>query len=247
MQPTVTAGDHGGVLTSHQRVLQPIPQRSCTPAHPASPVTTIVLRPTFTSNLRHRLFNDGPRLPSTEEAGRGPLRARGRSRHLPAPGAQDGTSPHAPNAPTNSSTSSTCGKPQAPTTSGTWPSNKLEPAADMVAVARAARAAGYKIAMLSNSFGLHPYNPYEALGVWDLFDVTVVSERERVAKPDPAIYRTVLDRLGLPGEACVFVDDYERNLPPAREAGMTTVLARPGTGAVARLETLLGIDGGCTA
>ncbi|MHA7956277.1 HAD family hydrolase [Streptomyces sp. L500] len=122
----------------------------------------------------------------------------------------------------------------------------VAPAADMVALARAAREAGYKIGMLSNSFGLHPYNPYEALGVWDLFDVTVVSEREQMAKPDPAIYRTVLERMGLPGEACVFVDDYEWNLPPALEAGMTTVLARPGTGAAAHLETLLGIDAGCT-
>ncbi|WP_372412446.1 HAD-IA family hydrolase [Streptomyces luteireticuli] len=123
----------------------------------------------------------------------------------------------------------------------------VEPAADMVAVARAARKAGYKVAMLSNSFGLHPYNPYEALGVWELFDVTVISERERVAKPDLAIYRTVLERLDLPGEECVFVDDYEWNLAPAREAGMTTVLAQPGSGAAARVETLLGIDAGCTA
>ncbi|MFC5720627.1 HAD-IA family hydrolase [Streptomyces gamaensis] len=118
----------------------------------------------------------------------------------------------------------------------------VEPAADMIALARAARAAGYTVAMLSNSFGLTPYDPYEAVGVWDLFDVTVVSERERVAKPDPAIYRTVLHRMGLPGEQCVFADDQERNLPPAREVGMTTVLAGPGTGAVARLEALLGID-----
>ncbi|GAA0379923.1 HAD family phosphatase [Streptomyces blastmyceticus] len=124
---------------------------------------------------------------------------------------------------------------------------KVEPAVDMIALARAAREAGYAVAMLSNSFGLAPYDPYAAIGVWDLFDVTVVSERERVAKPDPAIYRTVLERMALPGEQCVFVDDHERNLPPAREAGMTTVLAKPGNGAVARLEMLLGIEAACTA
>lgn len=117
----------------------------------------------------------------------------------------------------------------------------------MVTLAREAREAGYKLAMLSNSFGMSPYNPYEVLGVWDLFDVTVVSELEQIAKPNPAIYRTVLERMDLPGEACVFVDDYERNLPSAREAGMTTVLARPGTGAAARLRSLLGINTGCTA
>ncbi|MEU7169850.1 HAD-IA family hydrolase [Streptomyces morookaense] len=124
---------------------------------------------------------------------------------------------------------------------------KVEPAADMIALARAARAAGYRVGMLSNSFGLTPYDPYAAIGVWDLFDVAVVSEREGVAKPDPAIYRTVLDRMDLSGEECVFVDDHERNLPPAREAGMATVLAKPGNGAVARLEMLLGIKAACTA
>ncbi|MGA5135195.1 HAD family hydrolase [Streptomyces olivoreticuli] len=124
---------------------------------------------------------------------------------------------------------------------------KVGPAADMITLARAAREAGYTVAMLSNSFGLAPYDPYAAIGVWDLFDVAVVSERERVAKPDPAIYRTVLERMGLSGEECVFVDDHERNLPSAREAGMTTVLAKPGNGAVARLEMLLGIKAACTA
>ncbi|WP_406197020.1 HAD-IA family hydrolase [Kitasatospora sp. NBC_01560] len=115
------------------------------------------------------------------------------------------------------------------------------PALDMVALARAARHAGYAVAMLSNSFGLDPYDPYAACGVWELFDVTVVSEREGIAKPDPAIYRMTLDRMGLPGEACVFVDDHPANLPPAEALGITTVLAdgRPGT--VARLESLLGL------
>ncbi|MCF3105926.1 HAD-IA family hydrolase [Streptomyces roseoverticillatus] len=98
--------------------------------------------------------------------------------------------------------------------------------------ASTAQAAGYKIATLSDSLGLHPYNynPYEALGVWNLSDVTVISERERVAKPDPAICRTALERLGLPGETRVFVDNYEQNLAPAREAGMTAVCATRGRG-----------------
>lgn len=83
----------------------------------------------------------------------------------------------------------------------------------MVALARAARSAGHRLALLSNSFGLDPFNPYEHVGIWDLFDVHVVSELVGMAKPDPAIYRLTLDRIGLPAERCVFVDDHAVNLP----------------------------------
>ncbi len=117
----------------------------------------------------------------------------------------------------------------------------VRPAHDMVALARSARQAGLAVALLSNSFGLDPYDPYEAMGVWELFDVAVVSEREGIAKPDPAIYRLTLERLGLPGEACVFVDDHPRNLPPAEALGITTVLADGAPGTTTRIATLLGI------
>ncbi|TRV80107.1 HAD-IA family hydrolase [Streptomyces sp. 130] len=117
----------------------------------------------------------------------------------------------------------------------------VPPARRMIALARAARAAGHRLALLSNSFGLDPFNPYEHVGIWDLFDVHVVSELEGLAKPDPAIYRLALERIGLPSERCVFVDDHEVNLPPAAELGITTVHVTDEDRAVAELEALLGV------
>ncbi|WEH41113.1 HAD-IA family hydrolase [Streptomyces sp. AM 2-1-1] len=117
----------------------------------------------------------------------------------------------------------------------------VPPAARMAALARTAREAGYRLALLSNSFGLDPFNPYEHVGIWDLFDVHVISEAVGMAKPDPAIYQLTLDRLGLPGTACVFVDDHPVNLPPAEALGITTVLATDEDSAVAELERLLGL------
>jgi putative hydrolase of the HAD superfamily len=70
----------------------------------------------------------------------------------------------------------------------------LEPA--MVDAARHARAAGIKVAMLSNSFGLTPFNPYAALGMWDgEWDAIVLSEQLGVRKPHPAIYEYTLQQL----------------------------------------------------
>lgn len=48
----------------------------------------------------------------------------------------------------------------------------------------------------------------------------VVSAEERLLKPDPAIYRLLLDRNGLRAEACLFIDDSERNVEAARAVGM---------------------------
>ncbi|MGF1425031.1 HAD-IA family hydrolase [Kitasatospora sp. LaBMicrA B282] len=117
----------------------------------------------------------------------------------------------------------------------------VQPALDMIKLARAARTAGLTVAMLSNSFGLEPFDPYAHVGVWDLFDVTVISEHERIAKPHPEIYQRCLDRMGLRGEQCVFVDDHLGNLPPAEALGITTVHADGQGDTVARVAELLGL------
>lgn len=119
---------------------------------------------------------------------------------------------------------------------------QVRPDAGMMALARRARRADVKLGMLSNSFGLRPYDPYPALGVWELVDVAVISEREGVAKPDPAIYERVLVRMGLPASECVFVDDNPANLPPAAALGITTVHAEGDSSATcARLAELFGL------
>ncbi|MEU9168513.1 HAD family phosphatase [Streptomyces sp. NPDC048420] len=100
----------------------------------------------------------------------------------------------------------------------------LRPEPAIVAATEKARATGIRVAMLSNSFGLTPYNPYEALGMWeDAFDAVILSEREGVRKPSPAIYLRALAELGLSGPECVFVDDHAENLPPAEALGIRTI------------------------
>ncbi|MEU3018705.1 HAD family phosphatase [Nocardiopsis sp. NPDC007018] len=118
---------------------------------------------------------------------------------------------------------------------------RVRPAPDMIGLALAARQSGLKTALLSNSFGLDPYDPYRRLGVHELCDVTVLSEVEGVAKPHPEIYRRTLERLGVRGERCVFVDDNPDNLLPAQELGITTVLADGRPGLASHVRGLLGV------
>jgi 2-haloacid dehalogenase len=63
----------------------------------------------------------------------------------------------------------------------------------------------------------------DARRVWPFlqsFIDVVVSGDHRVVKPDPAIYRLLLDGHGLAAQACVFIDDSEKNVAGARAVGM---------------------------
>jgi 2-haloacid dehalogenase len=52
------------------------------------------------------------------------------------------------------------------------------------------------------------------------FDGAIVSGEEKVTKPDPAIYRLLVDRFGLDPERTFFTDDVQLNVDAAREAGL---------------------------
>jgi len=54
----------------------------------------------------------------------------------------------------------------------------------------------------------------------ELFRGVVVSGDERLVKPDPAIYRLLLQRYQLRAEDCLFIDDSLGNVAGARAVGM---------------------------
>ena len=97
-----------------------------------------------------------------------------------------------------------------------------------VDLARALRPT-YRTAILSNA-DASLRGRLRALGIHDLFDTVVSSAEEGIAKPEPGIYRLAAERLSLPVEACVFVDDYEANVEAAVTVGMRAVLFRADRG-----------------
>ncbi len=58
------------------------------------------------------------------------------------------------------------------------------------------------------------------------FDGTIVSGREGVAKPNPVIFRRLLDRFGLDPGATLMIDDRQENLEAAAGLGIRTHLFR---------------------
>jgi 2-haloacid dehalogenase len=55
------------------------------------------------------------------------------------------------------------------------------------------------------------------------FDGTVVSSSEGIAKPDPQIFRLLMERFGLVPQATLLVDDSARNVEAADMLGLQTV------------------------
>lgn len=112
------------------------------------------------------------------------------------------------------------------------------PDAVMLAAVRAARAAGVRTGMISNSWGIERY---DRVLLEELFDALVISGEVGLRKPAPEIYRLGAERIGLAPAACVFVDDLAHNLPPAAQLGMATVHHVRAEDTVAELERELGV------
>jgi 2-haloacid dehalogenase len=103
-----------------------------------------------------------------------------------------------------------------------WAETLIGSHEDTVAVLRELRERGVPLYALSNWSAEkfpHAEERYEWL---DWFDGVVVSGRVKLAKPDPAIFRYLLDTYDLKAEDILFVDDHEPNIVAARALGIAT-------------------------
>jgi putative hydrolase of the HAD superfamily len=94
-----------------------------------------------------------------------------------------------------------------------------------IALARALRPA-FRCSVLSNADRSLRGRLEGELALHHLFDDIVVSAEVGLAKPTHEIFRLAAHRLALPPAACVFVDDWDRNVEAARAVGMQAVLHR---------------------
>ncbi len=93
------------------------------------------------------------------------------------------------------------------------------PVEGSVAVLREVKTKGGSIYALTNwSAETFPIarEKYDFL-TW--FDGILVSGEEKLAKPDPAIYKRLLDKFNLRAEDCVFIDDNSANVEAAEKLG----------------------------
>ncbi len=99
----------------------------------------------------------------------------------------------------------------------------LTPVPETVALMRRVQAHGDRLYCLSNMQHASIEHLERAHDYWDVFHGCVISSRVKLIKPDPAIYRRLLDTFGLRGAETVFIDDTAVNLPPAQALSIRTI------------------------
>ena len=101
---------------------------------------------------------------------------------------------------------------------GMW-DRPILPIEGMYELVQELKEAGYGIYLLSNA-SLRQHDYWPRIEASRFFDGTLISADEKVVKPQPEIYRLLLERFGLKAEECFFVDDVPANIEGAFYCGI---------------------------
>lgn len=98
----------------------------------------------------------------------------------------------------------------------------------VLAAVRHLHSVGVKVGLVTNNAIEIRERWRSLLPLDELFDDVVDSSEVGIRKPNPAIYRLALERLGgIPAEAAIFLDDLQQNLDAAESVGMHGILVNP--------------------
>ena len=115
----------------------------------------------------------------------------------------------------------------------------LKPAEYAVSWIKELKSRGLQVLFLSN-FSERAFNECkDALGFLDHVDGGIFSYTVNLIKPDPEIYKCLLDKYDLIPSECVFIDDLAENISAAADLGIKTILFTDKDSASLELESLL--------
>lgn len=101
---------------------------------------------------------------------------------------------------------------------GMW-DRPILPIPGMYELVEELKGKGYGIYLLSNA-SLRQHDYWPRIEASRFFDGTLISSDEGVVKPQPEIYRLIMQRFGLKAEECFFVDDVPANIEGAYFCGI---------------------------
>jgi 2-haloacid dehalogenase len=105
-----------------------------------------------------------------------------------------------------------------------WEESIGKPIAGSIEIIQKVKMRGYSVYGLSNwSTETFPRTRAKH-DFFDLLDGYLISGEVQLVKPDPAIFRTMLDRIRCMPEECLFIDDAEANIDTARRLGFLAIL-----------------------
>lgn len=115
------------------------------------------------------------------------------------------------------------------------------PVAGMYELIEELKEKGYGIYLLSNA-SLRQHDYWPRIPASRFFDGVLISADEKVVKPQPEIYRLLLERFSLKGEECLFVDDVPANVEGADHCGIPGIVFHGDTVLLRRKMRSFGVD-----
>jgi putative hydrolase of the HAD superfamily len=115
----------------------------------------------------------------------------------------------------------------------------LHPNEPMIAYMGRLRKRGYRLAICTNNVREWEARWRAMLPIDELFELVVDSAFVGTRKPERRIYELTLERLGVPAERALFIDDVELNCEGARDVGIGAVWFSDTEQAIAELEAAL--------
>ncbi|MDR1717232.1 MAG: HAD family phosphatase [Prevotella sp.] len=107
-----------------------------------------------------------------------------------------------------------------------WYASLGEENPESVALLAGLQKAGYKTYGLSN-WSAETFPPTrKAHPFFNTFDGILLSSEVSVCKPDPGIYKILLERYGLFPRESIFIDDRQENVDAAKRLGIQAILFR---------------------
>ncbi|MGH6895164.1 MAG: HAD family hydrolase [Geminicoccaceae bacterium] len=104
-----------------------------------------------------------------------------------------------------------------------WEEMLAGPIAGAVRVLEELKDAGYELHALTNwSAETFPF-ARDRFAFLDWFESILVSADVGLIKPDPRIFELLLERIGRPPAACVYIDDNVRNVTAAAAVGLDAI------------------------
>lgn len=119
-----------------------------------------------------------------------------------------------------------------------YPETIKGPILQVVEILEKLKAAGYSLYGLSN-WPAEKFAPVrKAHPFFNNFDDILISANVKLIKPDPAIYKLLLEMIGRPASDCIFIDDSKSNVQAAEGLGFKTVHFKSAEQLVTELKTL---------
>ncbi|MDU9375757.1 Phosphoglycolate phosphatase [Methanocorpusculaceae archaeon Sp1] len=102
--------------------------------------------------------------------------------------------------------------------------NSLEPFVGIVELLATLHCTGVRLAVITNSKETDALDRLKTLGLLEYFTAVIAPETFGVKKPNPLVYQKTLELLGVSADEAVMIGDrLDRDVIPAREAGMRAV------------------------